>query len=114
MDVERRTLLGLAMVAVVGASGAKAQTVGDSGRVAPPDPTEIIRLWPDGAPGGQGVTVTPVVPERSTDPAFHDRYAQYTTDPILTVFRPRAAERFGDAPHPRRRLSLGGAGQGGV
>ena len=71
MDVQRRTLLGLAMGAVVGASGAKAQTVADGGRVAPPDPTEIIRLWPDGAPGGRGVTVTPVVPERSTDPAFH-------------------------------------------
>lgn len=39
--------------------------------------------------GGQRVTVTPIVPERSIDPAFHDRYAQYTTDPILTVFRPR-------------------------
>ncbi len=88
MDLERRTLLGLAMVAVVGASGARAQTVADGGRAGPADPTEIIRLWPDGAPGGQGVTVTPVVPERSTDPAFHDRYAQYTTDPILTVFRP--------------------------
>jgi acetyl esterase/lipase len=56
--------------------------------VAPPDPEETIRLWPNGAPGGEGVSVTPVVPERSTDPAFHDRYAQYTTDPIMTVFRP--------------------------
>lgn len=56
--------------------------------VAPPDPTETIRLWPNGAPGGEGVTVTPVVVERSTDPAFHDRYAQFTTDPLLTVVRP--------------------------
>lgn len=32
--------------------------------------------------------MAPVVPERSTDPSFHDRYAQYTKDPILTVFRP--------------------------
>ncbi|WP_426017388.1 alpha/beta hydrolase [Brevundimonas sp. DWR2-3-1b1] len=68
--------------------GARAQTIADGGRAGPADPTEIIRLWPDGAPGGEGVTVTPIVPERSTDPAFHDRYAQYTTDPILTVFRP--------------------------
>ncbi len=55
---------------------------------APPDPNETIRLWPDGAPGGQDVRVTPQVVERSTDPGFHDRYAQYTTDPILTVVRP--------------------------
>jgi acetyl esterase/lipase len=29
-----------------------------------------------------------VVTERSTDPTFHDRFARYTTDPILTVMRP--------------------------
>lgn len=56
--------------------------------LAPPDPTEVWTLWPQGAPGGEGVTVTAVVTERSTDPAFHDRFAQYTTDPILTVMRP--------------------------
>ena len=91
MDIERRTLLGLAAGAgmALGAPRASAQTTADAGRAGPPDPTEIIGLWPDGAPGGQGVTVTPIVPERSTDPAFHDRYAQYTTDPVLTVFRPR-------------------------
>ncbi|WP_292024322.1 MULTISPECIES: alpha/beta hydrolase [unclassified Brevundimonas] len=91
MDIERRTLLGLAAGAavVLSAPRASAQTTADAGRAGPPDPAEIIGLWPDGAPGGQGVTVTPIVPERSTDPAFHDRYAQYTTDPILTVFRPR-------------------------
>ncbi len=90
MDMERRTLLGLAAGAgmALRVKGAWAQTIADGGRLGPADPTEIIRLWPDGAPGGQGVTVTPIVPERSTDPAFHDRYAQYTTDPILTVFRP--------------------------
>ncbi len=90
MDMERRTLLGLAAGAgmALSVTGARAQTIADGGRAGPADPTEIIRLWPDGAPGGEGVTVTPIVPERSTDPAFHDRYAQYTTDPILTVFRP--------------------------
>ncbi|WP_245159486.1 alpha/beta hydrolase [Brevundimonas intermedia] len=88
--MERRTLLGLAAGAgmALSVTGARAQTIADGGRAGPADPTEIIRLWPDGTPGGEGVTVTPIVPERSTDPAFHDRYAQYTTDPILTVFRP--------------------------
>lgn len=87
MSLERRSLLGLA--AVIGVAGAARSALARQATTAPPDPAEIIRLWPDGAPGGQGVSVTPIVPERSTDPAFHDRYAQYTTDPILTVFRPQ-------------------------
>ena len=86
MDVNRRGLLvmGAAAPALVSALpvDASVQTV------APPDPTEVVRLWPNGAPGGEGVTVTPIVPERSTDPAYRDRYAQYTTDPIMTVMRP--------------------------
>ena len=85
MGLKRRMLLGLAGgAAVVGAAGG----VRARSAVAPADPTETLRLWPNGAPGGEGVTVTPVVPERSTDPAYHDRYAQYTTDPIMTIFRP--------------------------
>ncbi|MBB5661177.1 alpha/beta hydrolase [Brevundimonas halotolerans] len=47
-----------------------------------------IHLWPGAAPGGDGVTVTPEVVERSTDPAFHDRIAKHTRDPLLTVVRP--------------------------
>lgn len=86
MDLHRRGLLimGAAVPALATALPASAgmQTV------APPDPTEVVRLWPNGAPGGEGVTVTPIVPERSTNPAYRDRYAQYTTDPIMTVMRP--------------------------
>lgn len=88
MIMERRTLLGLAGgMATTGFAG---PLLAQSGLVsqAPADPVETIRLWPNGAPGGEKVTVAAVVPERSTDPAFHDRYAQYTTDPIMTVFRP--------------------------
>ncbi|MGV3578000.1 alpha/beta hydrolase [Brevundimonas sp.] len=81
-DLSRRSLLGAAAVTAAAAGAVQAQTV------APADPTEVVHLWPNGAPGGENVTVTPVVPERSTDPSFHDRYAQYTTDPILTVMRP--------------------------
>ncbi len=93
MKIERRNLLGLAAVAAAGAArpALARQAIGAPSSApapAPPDPTEVIRLWPGGAPGGEGVSLTPVVPERSTDPSFHDRYAQYTTDPILTVFRP--------------------------
>ncbi len=84
IDLSRRSLLGAAAVTAAAAAGAaRAQTI------APADPTEVVHLWPNGAPGGETVTVTPIVPERSTDPAFHDRFAQYTTDPILTVMRPQ-------------------------
>lgn len=82
MTVDRRTLIG------VGALAAATPALARPGAVAPPDPAETLRLWPAGAPGGDAVTVTPEVLERSTDPAFHDRAARYTTDPVLTVMRP--------------------------
>ena len=78
MDLNRRTALGLAAAVMTPVSQTR----------APPDPVETIRLWPGAAPGGARVTVTPRVVERSTDPAFHDRFAQYTTEPMLTVLRP--------------------------
>lgn len=78
MALNRRTALGLAAAAMTPVS----QTI------APADPTEAIRLWPGAAPGGERVNVTPRVVERSTDPAFHDRFAQYTIEPVLTVLRP--------------------------
>ncbi|AQR62450.1 alpha/beta hydrolase [Brevundimonas sp. LM2] len=88
MSLDRRTLLGVAALASAGPALSPATGAAQTPQIAPADPTEVIRLWPAGAPGGDGVTVTPIVPERSTDPAFHDRYAEYTTDPILTVMRP--------------------------
>lgn len=78
--------MGLAAASVAGPALALGRR--QVGSVAPPDPAETLRLWPGGAPGGEGGQLIPIVPERSTDPAYHDRYAQYTTDPILTVFRP--------------------------
>lgn len=86
MNLHRRGLLimGAAAPALVAALPASAKVQA----VAPPDPTEVVRLWPPGAPGWEGVTVVPIVPERSTDPAYRDRFAQYTTDPIMTVMRP--------------------------
>jgi acetyl esterase/lipase len=86
MMLNRRGALGLAALAATPAPARALTPV--SQQLAPPDPTETIRLWPGAAPGGENVTVTPAVVERSTDPTFHDRFAQYTTDPILTVLRP--------------------------
>ncbi|WP_332657481.1 alpha/beta hydrolase [Brevundimonas sp.] len=85
MLLNRRGALGLAALA---AAPKPSGLPPASQAMAPPDPTETILLWPGAAPGGETVTVTPRVVERSTDPAFHDRFAQYTTDPILTVLRP--------------------------
>lgn len=78
MTLNRRDALGLAALAMT--------PVAQIG--APPDPTETIRLWPGPAPGGERIALTPTVTERSTDPAFHDRIARWTVDPILTVLRP--------------------------
>lgn len=100
MILNRRGALGLAALA---ATPGSARALTPVSQVAPPDPTETIRLWPDGVPGGERVTVTPRIVERSTDPAFHDRYAQYTTDPLLTVVRP-------DRPNGASLLLIPGGG----
>lgn len=86
MTITRRGALGLAAAAATPLPELAMTPMSQT--LAPPDPVETIRLWPSAAPGGERVTVTPVVTERSTDPAFHDRFARYTTDPILTVLRP--------------------------
>lgn len=103
MTLNRRGVLGATVVAGLAATTRPAPAMTPVSQLAPPDPTEVIRLWPDGAPGGEGVTVMPIVPERSTDPSFHDRYAQYTTDPILTVMRP-------ERPDGRSMLLIPGGG----
>lgn len=86
MTLNRRTALGLAALAAASRPAAALTPVSRQNAAA--DPVERIRLWPDAAPGGERVSVTPQVIERSTDPSFHDRFARHTTDPILTVVRP--------------------------
>ena len=87
MNIHRRALLRVG-AAAGGAFAAPGVVLARNQAVAPPDPTETVRLWPAGAPGGEGVRVVPIVPERSTDPSYRDRYARYTTDPLMTVVRP--------------------------
>ncbi len=86
MLLNRRAALGLAALAATPVPATGLTPV--SRQLAPPDPAEIIRLWPGASPGGAEVTVTPRVVERSTNPAFHDRFAQYTTEPLMMVLRP--------------------------
>jgi len=101
MTLNRRAALGLAALAATARPAAALTPV--SLQVAPRDPTEVIPPWPGPAPGGERVPVTPQVTERSTDPAFHDRFARYTTDPILTVLRP-------DRPNGASLLLIPGGG----
>lgn len=82
MTPDRRQLLGLA--AGLAASPAATRLQAEPTSL---DPAEVWPLWPDGAPGGEAVTVTPVIIERSTDPGYHDRIARYTTSPDLLVVR---------------------------
>lgn len=86
MMLNRRGALGLAALAATPGSAVAMTPVSDI--LAPPDPTETIRLWPGAAPGGERTPLSAQIVERSTDPAFHDRIARYTTDPVLTVLRP--------------------------
>ena len=78
--------LGFAGLAAAGAARAGAAT---RAKGRPRDPDETILLWPGGAPGGERVTVTPQVTERSPSPDFHDRFAAHTRDPSMTVYRPK-------------------------
>jgi acetyl esterase/lipase len=79
--VDRRTVLGFgaATVAVSAAAPSSAAS----------DPTETLRLWPNGAPGRERVTAKLEIVERSPNVAeYRDRFAAEITDPLLTVFRP--------------------------
>jgi acetyl esterase/lipase len=73
--LDRRTLLL--------AAGLTAATPATAQRIE-----EDWPLWPHGAPGRERVSLSPEVVERSVDPAFHDRIAVQTLDPLLTVVRP--------------------------
>ena len=55
----------------------------------PKDPTEVIVLWPDGAPGGEGVTVEQAIVERGDPKVLTDRAQVHTRKPTMAVFRPR-------------------------
>jgi acetyl esterase/lipase len=83
MSLHRRSLLAITPGLVAAVSSGRLSHASSR-----PARMDDIHLWPGAAPGGDGVTVTPEVVERSTDPAFHDRIAKHTRDPLLTVVRP--------------------------
>ncbi|MGV2497205.1 alpha/beta hydrolase [Pelagerythrobacter aerophilus] len=91
MRFDRRTAL-MGGMALGLASRAAGQTAAPATPTSPhltfPDPTETIDLWPAGAPGAPETLPIETVKERSTDPAFNDRYVFGISRPRLAVFRP--------------------------
>lgn len=63
--------------------------------LAKADPSEVIRLWPDGAPGGSKPGLLEQTVERARPGQPGDRAVFHVTEPRLTVFRP--AKPNGDA-----------------
>lgn len=59
----------------------------------PPEPTEIVPLWPGAAPGGQPPDLQENLVERSTAPNLHDRAITGVVRPTLAVFRPINPDR---------------------
>ena len=81
METDRRSLLGTALMAAALPAGAIAK---------PLHAPEVVRLWPGGAPGGQGVTVVEksVVVEDQGRPG---RDISGVRDPLISLHRPSKA-----------------------
>ncbi|MDQ4088483.1 MAG: alpha/beta hydrolase, partial [Pseudomonadota bacterium] len=90
--LHRRDLL-VGTLAVGVASGASAQTAAPatpkSRHLTLPDPAETIDLWPATPPGSPAQLPVETVEERSTDPAYNDRYVFGISRPRMAVFRPQ-------------------------
>lgn len=89
--MDRRTVLGLGAAALTALTvqEAKAEVMNKDGLLSS-DPKEVIPLWPATPPGGEGVTITTEIVERSTDiAAFHDRFVHHVATPLLWVIRPK-------------------------
>ncbi|MET1112537.1 MAG: alpha/beta hydrolase [Allosphingosinicella sp.] len=91
MTIDRRmALLGGLALGLAGSASAQTRppATPDSPHLTSPEPTETIDLWPGGAPGAPAKLPVETVKERSTDPAFNDRYVFGISRPRMAVFRP--------------------------
>jgi acetyl esterase/lipase len=94
VKIQRREVLLGALAAGVSVAS-RAQTAPPA-KVRPlsssqADPTEIIELWPQGAPGMPEHPPEERVVERSEDPEVPNRFIQGISRPRMAVFRPRVA-----------------------
>ena len=91
MIIDRRTAL-FGTVALGLATRGSAQTAApatpEPRHLTFADPPETIDLWPSGAPSRPAKLPVETVKERSTDPAFNDRYVFGISRPRMAVFRP--------------------------
>lgn len=81
MTLERRSLLGLGLVAGLLANQRPARAAESAGQVR-------IPLWPKGAPEPVPTGLVETVTERSTDPLIRDRAIKGVTAPWLEAVRP--------------------------
>jgi len=77
MPLDRRALLGLAAAAPALAAAAP-----------PPDPTEIVELWPGRPPGARDPLPREEIVDRVKTSGFQDRFVTGIGTPLMTVFRP--------------------------
>jgi len=82
--MSRRTTLASVLMGLIGVAAPS----GVSAATPPADPTEVIALWPNGPPGGGGVSVVETVIERGDANGLRDRAVTHVRRPTLTVFRP--------------------------
>lgn len=60
--------------------------------VPTPEPGgKVVELWPDGAPGAEGVKVREELLERAPDGPLRDRIARHVTRPLMRLFEPKGA-----------------------
>ena len=91
MIIDRRTaMLGTFALGLAGRGSAQtaAPATSDSPHLTFADPTEMVDLWPAGAPGRPAKLPAETVKERSTDKSFNDRYVFGISRPRMAVFRP--------------------------
>jgi acetyl esterase/lipase len=83
---DRRTLLAAFSLSACATAPAAVAPFSQELRDTPPD--EVIPLWPEGAPGGEHVTVTEEMIERPNDLGLRDRIVRGVRTPTLSLFRP--------------------------
>ena len=84
--LNRRGALATFVTGLLAVSGGRAA----NSETAPmTDSTEIIDLWPAGAPGGDRVTAVEAIIERGDPKGLRDRALTHTRRPTLVVFRPK-------------------------
>jgi len=87
---DRRVLLAALALSACATTPAPEAAFSDELRDTPPD--DVIELWPEGAPGGEHVTVTEELIERPNDLGLRDRIVRGVRTPTLSLFRPARAD----------------------